>query len=549
MAKIGAKVFQGELQALAAALRRQIETDCQAFPLDPAAVTDRRARARAADGFHFFCQTYFPHYLNAPPALLHEFLFEALPALIADPRGRHLALAAPRGEAKSTLAALLFPLWAVLTGRKRYVVLVMDALDQALPALEAIKAELDSNPRLKMDFPDETGEGRIWQQRVILTAQDAKIEVFGSGKRMRGLRHGPYRPDLVLLDDIENDENVRNPAQRDKLENWLKKTVLPLGAADGSLDVFYIGTVLHYDSVLARTLKNPLWETHTFRAVLDWPDRMDLWDRWEEILRNQGEEAADAYHARLRELMDRGARVSWPAQRPLAALMKIRARDGHATFDAELQNDPINAAEALFQRLTFWVEPDPAWIFFGACDPSLGKHGAGRDPSAILVGGLNRTTGILAVVEAQIRRRLPDAIIEDVIALQMRYRCVAWAIEAVQFQEFFRAELVKRSAARGCPVPAWPVVPHTDKTLRIESLQPHVANGLIRFRADHSTLLEQLRHYPAADHDDGPDALHMLWTLAAPLAGLGLGAVRSVAAGGDGTGWGNVFGSGLTVGW
>jgi len=143
---------------------------------------------------------------------------------------------------------------------------------------------------------------------------------------------------------------------------------------------------------------------------------------------------------------------------------------------------------------------------------------------------------------ANIRRRLPDAIIEDVIALQMRYRCVAWAIEAVQFQEFFRAELVKRSAARGCPVPAWPVTPHTDKTLRIESLQPHVANGLIRFRADHSTLLEQLRHYPAADHDDGPDALHMLWTLAAPLAAW-LGGIQATSQlQGAAVGWGSVPG-------
>ena len=506
--------FKSGLAGLAADLRRHIETACPDFAVDPQASADRRARARAADGFEGFCRTYFPHYLTAPPALLHLWLYDALPALIADPRGRHLALAAPRGEAKSTLTALLFPLWAVLTGRKRYVVIVMDALDQALPALEAIKAELDSNPRLARDFPDEVGEGRVWQQRAIVTRQEAKIEVFGSGKRMRGLRHGPYRPDLVLLDDIENDENVRNPAQRDKLESWLKKTVLPLGAADGSLDVFFIGTILHYDSVLARTLKNPLWEAQAFRAVLRWPDRMDLWERWEEILRNQGEEAADAWYAARRETMDGGAALSWPEQRPLLALMKIRARDGHAAFDAELQNDPIDAAGALFGALTFWVESDPAWLFFGACDPSLGKHGAGRDPSAILVGGLNRDTGVLCVVEASIRRRLPDSIIEDIIALHARYRCVAWAIEAVQFQEFLRTELVKRSAARGCPVPAWPVVPHADKALRIESLQPHVANGLIRFRADQTALLEQLRHYPAADHDDGPDALHMLWNQA-----------------------------------
>ncbi|MDG6356030.1 hypothetical protein QAA22_11710, partial [Glaesserella parasuis] len=77
-----------------------------------------------------------------------------------------------------------------------------------------------------------------------------------------------YRPDLVILDDIENDEQVRNPEQRDKLHNWLKKTVLPLGSADGKLDVIYIGTILHYDSVLNRTLASKAWNTAHFKAVL-----------------------------------------------------------------------------------------------------------------------------------------------------------------------------------------------------------------------------------------------------------------------------------------
>jgi len=96
---------------------------------------------------------------------------------------------------------------------------------------------------------------------------------------------------------------------------------------------------------------------------------------------------------------------------------------------------------------------------------------------------------------------------------------MAWAIEAVQFQEFMRQTLVKRSARRGVPVPAVGVTPHTDKDLRIASLQPHVANGLIRFDPRHKTLLEQLRHWPKADHDDGPDALQMLWMLANSRSG------------------------------
>ncbi len=84
----------------------------------------------------------------------------------------------------------------------------------------------------------------------------------------------------------------------------------------------------------------------------------------------------------------------------------------------------------------------------------------------------------------------------------------------MQFQEFLRQELVNRSAALGVPVPARAVLPNTDKGLRIESLQPHCANGLILFSPAHKELLDQLRHYPDADHDDGPDALQILWEIA-----------------------------------
>ncbi|MBK4889911.1 hypothetical protein SJZ70_27965, partial [Klebsiella pneumoniae] len=131
----------------------------------------------------------------------------------------------------------LFVLWCIILELKKYPVIIMDSIDQAYPMLEAIKAELCWNPRLKMDFPEACGPGRVWQMGTILTATDIKVQVAGSGKKLRGLRHGPYRPDLAILDDIENDELVRNPDQRDKLDNWLKKTVLPLGGAGAKFDV------------------------------------------------------------------------------------------------------------------------------------------------------------------------------------------------------------------------------------------------------------------------------------------------------------------------
>ena len=130
---------------------------------------------------------------------------------------------------------------------------------------------------------------------------------------MRGWTHGPYRPDLIVLDDIENDEQVRNPEQRDKLESWLKSTVLHLGGVGEKADVIYIGTILHYDSVLNRTLNNPMWHSMKFKAMLSFPERMDLWDEWEAILRNNGNAGAamaQAFYETNQAEMERGAQTS-----------------------------------------------------------------------------------------------------------------------------------------------------------------------------------------------------------------------------------------------
>ncbi|MBF0589716.1 MAG: phage terminase large subunit, partial [Magnetococcales bacterium] len=211
--------------------------------------------------------------------------------------------------------------------------------------------------------------------------------------------------------------------------------------------------------------------------------------------------------------------LSWPSVRPLLLLMRIRAGGGHDAFDSELQNDPV-ASSALFSEPTFWTDHNAQWVYYGAMDPSLGRVGGRGDPSAILVGGYDRTSGVLDVLVADIRRRVPDKIIEDVIRYQREYKCTLWAVEAVQFQEFLRAELIKRSTLAGVRLPAKAVKPSTDKDLRIESLQPYMSDGRIRLHQDQTTLTQQLKHWPKADHDDGPDALHMLHELAVSGAGV-----------------------------
>ena len=71
--------------------------------------------------------------------------------------------------------------------------------------------------------------------------------------------------------------------------------------------------------------------------------------------------------------MERGAQTSWAA-RGVLALMKIRARDGHATFDSEYQNDPVAGEAAPFANsLNFWVNRDSDWIFLWCVRPEFGQ--------------------------------------------------------------------------------------------------------------------------------------------------------------------------------
>ena len=515
------KQFLADLASLADGLRRQIDANLDGWDMSPEAIADRRRKVcDPVSGYEYWDRNYFPHYGRAEPSALHLYLYKRLPEIIASNSGQRDALAAPRGEAKSTKISMSFVAWCVVTEKLWYPIIVMDAFEQAAEMLEAIKAELEANPRIAGDFPEACGQGRVWRAGVIVTRNGRKVEAFGSAKKIRGRRHGAHRPDLAVMDDIENDENVTTPAQRDKLQKFVTASVLNLGPPDDSMHAILVGTVLHYDSVLARFLKNPLWNRKVFKAVLQWPENMHLWEQFEGLLLGadtpqRGEAEAMALYRQHQAEMDKGAVVSWPALRPLVKLMIRRAREGHAAFDSEQQNDPVAGEDAPFANsIRFWVNRAAEWIFYGACDPSLGRAGNSRDPSAIGVGGYNRETGVLDVVEAAIKKRVPDRIISDVIEMQREYGCVVWGFESVQFQEFLRTELVKRSALLGVPVPARGLIPISDKLLRIESLQPHMHNGLLRLHSSQTTLIDQFRHFPKADHDDGPDMVQMLWMLA-----------------------------------
>lgn len=493
----------------------------------------------AAFDLGYFGRAYLKHYFVRPSPAFHEELDEIWtkgvlkgrnPAVdakkISRLDGSKNVVAAPRGHAKSTNFTFKDSLHAALYLYKHYIIILSDSSDQAEGFLSDIKTEMEDNQEIRLDFGNQ--QGKVWKSTVILTTGGVKIEAIGSGKKVRGRRHGAWRPDLLVLDDIENDENVNTPDQRRKLDSWFKKAVSKAG--DTYTDIMYIGTILHYDSLLSNTLKNPEYESRTYRAVISFSNRDDLWDKWTELYTNlfdpdHKQHAREFYLEHEAEML-KGTEVLWPEKLDYYKLMVIKVSDGDAAFNSELQNDPIDPDSASFQEEWMdYYEPelvdfkDIRYVFVGANDPSLGKNKK-SDTSAIINLAVDLYSGYLYIEMASIEKRKPDQIIKDIFEANRRLKrdygkgFYKFGVETVQFQYFFKEVMAQLSAELGEYIPIEEIQSTVNKMLRIESLQPYIKNGYIKFNAKHKTLIKQLLEYPMGRNDDGPDALQMAVALA-----------------------------------
>ena len=487
-------------------------------------------QACAADPMAFG-RRYLGHYFTVPSPAFHRQLGklwqkrvmkgmtpgeDTLPAMLSAP-GCRLALAAPRGHAKSTVMSLQNVLHAALYGYKKYILLVSDTESQATAFLDCIKAELEDNEEILTDFGAQ--KGKVWKSGVILLQNGCRIDAVGSGQKLRGRRHGARRPDLILLDDIENDQEVLSADGRRKLERWYFGAVSKAG--DRYTDIVCVGTVLHHDSLLVHLLDNPAYRTFRWQAVERF-SHSSLWEVWRKKYTDRTDEHRDKtalrfFRANKKEMLA-GTRVLWPRKLSYYDLMCMMVSEGESAFWQEMQNQPQDPAACLFPRdwLRFYDKEGEdfraGYRFFGYCDPSLGKT-ASSDFSAIITLAQHRQSGLMYVLDADLERRHPDRIIQDVLEkarwLRREYgaQYTAFGAETNQFQWFLKERLAAESAAAGIYLPLVEVRAASDKVLRIQSLQPDIRNGYLLFSRDQAELLRQLEQFPLGRNDDGPDAL------------------------------------------
>jgi hypothetical protein len=124
-------------------------------------------------------------------------------------------------------------------------------------------------------------------------ADDYRFRVLSRGaeQRIRGSLWKGKRPNLIVCDDMEDDEQVESVDRRRKFRRWFFRAAKQALSKSGKIRVH--GTILHEDSLLNRLRKMKTWEHLFYKAHNSFDDFGGLlWpDRWsEQALRHRRQE-------------------------------------------------------------------------------------------------------------------------------------------------------------------------------------------------------------------------------------------------------------------
>lgn len=252
------------------------------------------------------------------------------PQKVAEERDAYVA---PRGTGKSTFFFLFLPLWAAAHGHVRFAAAFADSAAQAQAHLATLKRELETNVRLRHDYPDLCAPAKRLRGVTVSdhvgmlhTKSGFVFAARGIDSGSLGMKVGSLRPDLLLLDDVEPDESNYSEYQKEKRLTTVRDTVLPLNVF---ARVVVVGTVTMPGSIVHNLVEHGRGErTHA------WVD----------------EEGFRVHHALPILTNDRGEeRSAWPAKWPMSFLNAIRRT---RSFAKNYLNAPIPADGA------YWTTED-----------------------------------------------------------------------------------------------------------------------------------------------------------------------------------------------
>ena len=346
-------------------------------------VQDAKRRKESEESLRAFCENYLTATFTRAWSEDHLKVIGVLEATVTS--GGQYALAMPRGSGKTALVEAA-AMWAILTGRRKFVVLLGASKPLAQAMMDSIKSELSCNDLLLADFPEAvypihklegisnrcTGQlhrGKrthlMWRDSYIVmptiddsAAGGAIIRVAGIRGAVRGMKFKrpageTQRPDLVLIDDPQTDQSARSVDQCTERERVINGAVLGLAGPDETIAAVMPCTVIRRGDLADRYLDRqlyPQWRGFRTKLLYAMPKNEDLWQEYAEVRANglraeDGGAAGNKFYKKHRKRMDAGAVASWPERFRDGELSAIQYAmnlkiDDEASFWAEFQNEP-----------------------------------------------------------------------------------------------------------------------------------------------------------------------------------------------------------------
>jgi predicted phage terminase large subunit-like protein len=417
---------------------------------------------------------------------------------------RFIAIAAPRGHAKSTAITHSYTLANMLFRFRSFAIIVSDTETQAIQFLGDIKRELGENETLRKLF--QIKRDRKWTENdIVIEFTDGtqfRILAKGAEQSLRGIKWNGKRPDLIVCDDMENDEMVMSKERREKFQRWIYGALIPALAPDGIMRV--VGTVLHMDSFLEEYMPKP-WDK---RVISD-----PLKDYFPEHIRIKGLWKAVRYRAHDPNFKN----ILWESRFSEQYLKELRAdfalRGIPDVYSQEYLNYPIDPSKAYFRRSDFIPiskedleaiqEKRKALTYYVGIDLAISEEDR-ADHSAFLVAAMD-ADGFLYMIDAILDRMDAKEIIQTILDLERKYKPEFISIEKEKITKsigpFLREAMVKQGT--------FPILieiqPSKDIELRARSWQGRMRAGLVRFDKGgewYPDYESQLTTFPRSSKDD-----------------------------------------------
>jgi hypothetical protein len=198
---------------------------------------------------------------------------------------KHFAIEAFRESGKTELVCRAYPLYHLLfpSPEVQYIVLILRNQRNASKKLREIASIHQSDPVFKVNTA-EVIEQTAEAYEVELKDWDGcrvRIEAYGKGATIRGINWHGRRPDIVILDDIQDFEDAQSETVLEKDWEWFLSDVKPLGK---SSRIFLIGNNLGEKCVIERVFEHAHelnFETLRIPAIDEkgnptWPEKFSL---------------------------------------------------------------------------------------------------------------------------------------------------------------------------------------------------------------------------------------------------------------------------------